>query len=93
MVEQTEPMVDTSVRIVTSAVTGILDIFKTILIKTGTTELLMAGIIFTVVMTVIVIPLRGGVSMSRSPFAGFIANQVNKHRSSDKKDSKSNKNG
>ena len=79
-------MVNEAIGYVVYAVSGCLEMFRQLLEATGTINLWIAGILFTVVMSVLLLPLRGGHAIGPSGFAGFLANKVNRHRKTDKDD-------
>lgn len=79
-------MVNEAIEYIVLAVSGCLEMFRQLLVATGTTELWIAGIMFFVVMSVLILPLRGGHAIGPSGFAGFLANKVNRHRKTDKDD-------
>lgn len=73
-------MLRESIGIVRGAFTWAMHFFEKILEATGTRELVFAAVAFTVVFSVLVLPLRGGQAIRENSFAGFLTNRVNSHR-------------
>ena len=56
--------------------------FEATLEATETTDIWIAAVIFSVCMSVIVLPLRGGKAVGNDSFAGFLSNKIYSGRES-----------
>lgn len=61
----------------------LLSWFTDILTFTDMYELWIGVVVFTAVFSIVILPLRGGIDLSRGVFGSFLMNKVNRHRNND----------